>query len=339
VNVSDAPVIPIVLATDSRFVPYCSVTISSIIANASPEREYRIYVFHEGLPAAEQAIFETMSTVNIRIDCLDASAHIRPDVMYAAGSAYPRSIYFRLFIPEMLPMFEKVLYLDSDVVAATDVAELWETDITGAIVGAVRDCPHNKEQLANFRTLGLADEKYFNSGVLLVNCQAFKDERIKEKCCGLLSRYRDLHMPDQDALNLFCMDKVVYLPMRWNLMVNYARKPLHVRDAEKYGAEFDEGMDKPGIIHFSGDRKPLLANYLKHDNIFWQYAAGSPLFPKMFREWNAAEKRILFPGELFKIIDAIVATGQSGWRGLLSTFWFMVRSRIHFLRRLRERKR
>lgn len=105
----------------------------------------------------------------------------------------------------------------------------------------------------------------------------------KEKCYQFLSEYQDLILPDQDALNLFCMDKVVYLSIRWNLMVNYAREPRYLHIKSSYFRLIEDGISQPGILHYSGYRKSLKSNYLNYDSIFWRYAVRSPRFTKMFR--------------------------------------------------------
>ena len=49
--------------------------------------------------------------------------------------------YYRLFIPLILPQYEKVLYLDSDMIILADVADLYNENISGFPVGAALDVP------------------------------------------------------------------------------------------------------------------------------------------------------------------------------------------------------
>lgn len=334
---NNAQIIPIVLATDSKFAPYCSVAICSLISNASPEREYYVYVFQDSLSGSDITILEEMSTENVQVRCLDVSGHVRPDLMYESD-IYPRPIYFRLFIPELLPQFEKVIYLDSDVVVVSDVAELWEIDMKEMVIGAVQDIQHRKRQKEVSAQLGMNAWKYFNSGVLLINCRAFREEQIKERCFYLLANHKKFLLPDQDALNLACLNKVYYLPARWNLLTYYGRQPYYIRKNGPYNRFYKEAQANPGILHYAGGYKPFESSYLGINSVFWRYAAGSPWFLSIFTEWIENDKKRLFPQELCDMSRDIMSTGQCGWRGFLEIFDVALRSRIAYLYRQRRKK-
>ena len=47
--------------------------------------------------------------------------------------------YYRLIIPEIMPDYHKILYLDCDMVVDCDVADLYEENLNGMIVGASKD--------------------------------------------------------------------------------------------------------------------------------------------------------------------------------------------------------
>lgn len=325
-------IIPVVLATDGKFAPYCSVTICSILENASPKRDYHIYIFQDSLSKEDIAALEGQSSENVKVRCIDVSEHIRRELMYESDK-YPRPIYFRLFIPTLLPQYEKVIYLDSDVVVTRDIGELWETELSGMIMAAVQDSPHIKQQRANLEKLGLDDSRYFNSGVLLIDCHAFMEAGIKESCYAVLKQYPDLQLPDQDTLNLVCKEKVLFLPVRWNIMTNYARQPARKRKKESYNTAFQEALESPCVFHFAGDYKPYNASYLGLNCFFWKYAAKSPWFMTLFEEWLAYDKKIMYPQELYHMIRDIMSTGQCGWRGFFNAFLIGFRARFGYLSR------
>lgn len=330
-------IIPVVLATDKKYAPYCSVTICSLMENASLEREYRIYVFHDGLPDADIAGLEGMSTENVLVRCLNVSAHVCPELMYESD-AYPRPIYFRLLIPEILPQYDKVIYLDSDVVAVTDIALLWETDLNGMVIGAVQDLQHRKRQKETTAQLGMDAYKYFNSGVLLINCRAFKEERIKEKCYHLLGNHEKFFLPDQDTLNMACLDRVLYLHTRWNLMTGFGMLPYYTRKRGPYNKAYNEAIANPGILHYAGGYKPDNAAYMGINSRFWHYAVGSPWFMSIFTSWIERDDKKMYPQELFDMSRDIMMTGQCGWEGFLAAFGVAFRSRIRYLYRQRRQK-
>lgn len=331
-------IIPIVLATDGKFAPYTSVAICSIIENASLECEYYIYVFHSSLSDNDISVFAGMSTANVSVHCMDVSEYILPEIMYES-KMYPRPIYFRLFIPELLPQYEKVIYLDSDVVVVSDIVKLWETDLNGMVIGAVRDSPHNKEQKAIIESFGIDDRNYFNSGVLLINCRAFAEEHMKEKSYDTLSKHKNLWLPDQDTLNLVCKNRVYHLPLRWNIMTNFTQQPIYIRIREPYNKLFAAALDNPGIFHYAGGYKPHNASYLGLNSYFWHYAAKSPYFLEIFNEWMNFSKNVLTLQELNNMLRDIMATGKCGWRGFFAAFGVGFCSRVGYLCRKREQKK
>lgn len=326
----NAQAIPVVLASDRKFAPYCSVAVSSLIINASPKREYHVYIFHENLTDSDISVLEGMSTDNVRVVCLNVSEHVRVDLMYETPM-YPRPIYYRLLIPEMLPQYDKVIYLDGDVVAVTDIAALWETDLKGMLIGAVQDLQHRKRQKETKAQLGMDARNYFNSGVLLIDCRSFQAERIKEKCYHLLENREKFKLPDQDALNLSCLGRVLYLPIRWNLMTNFGRLPYYVRKRGPYNRIYEEALAEPGILHYAGGYKPFYASYMGINSVFWKYAVDSPWFKQIFADWIDFDRKMLFPQDLYEMSRDIMATGQCGWEGLFSAFAVALRSRLRYL--------
>ena len=49
------------------------------------------------------------------------------------------TIFFRLFIADMFPEYDKGIYLDSDIVVPGDISELYNIDLGNNIIGASRD--------------------------------------------------------------------------------------------------------------------------------------------------------------------------------------------------------
>lgn len=47
--------------------------------------------------------------------------------------------YYRLIIPEIMPDYEKVLYLDADMVTDADLAHLYDIDISRYMIAAAKD--------------------------------------------------------------------------------------------------------------------------------------------------------------------------------------------------------
>ena len=46
-------------------------------------------------------------------------------------------MWYRIFLPELLPDVDRVLYLDADTIAVDSLAPLWEIDLDDSYLGAV----------------------------------------------------------------------------------------------------------------------------------------------------------------------------------------------------------
>lgn len=120
---------------------------------------------------------------------------------------------------------DKVLYLDADTIVTDSLLPVWETDMTGKWVGWV------SEERAHYRPYG---DKYFNAGVLLMNLEQMRKDKVAEQLLDLLNTEK-LKYYEQDALNkLTDQSHYVELPLRYN-------------------EAFCTGLTKnPAIVHYAG---------------------------------------------------------------------------------------
>lgn len=167
------------------------------------------------------------------------------------------SAYGRLFIDEMLPKeVKRVLYLDCDTIVCDSLKELWQTNLKGNIVGGVQDTVGKRAK----EKLGISDvDKYFNSGVLLVDLEAWRKKKIGEKCLGLIDKYEGaVYHHDQGVLNSVLKEEKYILPMRYNTItvhyffnMNQIRKYYHENASFYSETEIAEAKEKPAILHFT----------------------------------------------------------------------------------------
>ncbi len=120
------------------------------------------------------------------------------------SSGYTPYMFLRLFLDRIEGMPSKMLYLDADVMALADIAELYDIDVNDVELAAVLD------KVGHF----WITEQYFNSGVLLLNLDKIRESGLFKKCVDFC-RERKLIMCDQSALNKFVTDKKI-LPYKYN---------------------------------------------------------------------------------------------------------------------------
>ena len=161
-----------------------------------------------------------------------------------------RVTYARLLIPWVLPVtVSRVLYLDCDLLVLDDLEPVWETDLEGAVLGAVvdgmADC-----KLCDPRFEGVPQVRdYFNAGVMLIDVQRWREERISERALEYLTRNPRSPYSDQDALNVACDNQWKRLDSHWNFQNHYNRRVSAIRP-----------KDRPGIVHFVTNSKPWISS-------------------------------------------------------------------------------
>ncbi len=157
--------------------------------------------------------------------------------------------YHRLVLSRFLRTdYGRILYVDSDVfVHGGDFQRLFEVDMGGHPIAAVRDIPQWKDPKAHVQQLSdldLPNLKYFNSGVMLFDTAAFDDADYLGQCLafGRANKHRMTHQ-DQQLLNCVLQGNWKEISPVWNWM-QPVRSPLL------------ESSLPIAISHFVGRAKP-----------------------------------------------------------------------------------
>ena len=260
--------IPIFFSIDDGYAPFLAVALSSAIKNSSPERNYRAIVLHKGLNAENQGKLASLESANFSIEFYEMNKGLETITdrksNYLRCDYFTLTIYFRLFIPQMFPEFDKGIYIDSDVVVLGDLAELYDTELGENYIGACQDksvveVPPLAKYMEEY--IGVDRNEYINSGVLLMNLKLLREKRFDEHFLDLLNTYHfDSIAPDQDYINAICNGKIKYLHEAWDTMPNDNTPELE-------GAK---------LIHYNLFSKPWCYDGVQYEKHFWQYAKATP---------------------------------------------------------------
>lgn len=255
-------IIPIYFASDKNYLPYLSVAIKSLIDKANNNDEYRIYILTNDIKIEDISEIKSFEKSNTIVDIADVNEKIESiKNKVALRDYYSVSIYFRLFIPTMFPQYNKAIYLDSDIVLNRDIAEMYNVDIKDNYLGAVLDetVYTNKDFIYYVReALDVTEKQYFNSGVLIMNLNKFRDNNIEDDFYRWVNSYEfGAVAPDQDYLNVTCKDSVVYLDAGWNKM------PM---------GDKEWSDEKVHLIHYNMFMKPWKYENILYEKYFWYYA-------------------------------------------------------------------
>lgn len=271
--------IPIVFATDDNYVPLLSVAIRSILDNACNDNFYMIYILNTELSKDNVDKINKFNCEIMQIEYVNVAERmekINKDKIHLRDY-YTKAIYYRIFIADLFPQYEKILYVDCDVVLLEDISKLYNHSIEDNIFIAVHEETMSiMDVFGNYseKFLGVKRENYFNSGLLLINIQKYVEEKIEEKFINFMHKYKFEVAPDQDYLNYLCKDKVKYVDVGWN------KTPF----SEEINP-FEESNVK--LVHFKLNFKPWLYYGVRYEDYFWKYAKKTPYYNQLLSMRNS----------------------------------------------------
>jgi lipopolysaccharide biosynthesis glycosyltransferase len=184
-----------------------------------------------------------------------------------------KATWYRIFVPDLLPAVDRLLFLDADTVVLDALAPLWETDLGVNYVGAVSNV-FQPDHLYRPAELGFdRPQDYFNAGVLLMDLNRMR----QDGCVPSMTAYgrrsaTNLAFRDQDVLNVVLRGRRLALHPRWNCMNSILRFPW---SSYVFGVTAtEEARAAPAIRHFEGpsinkpwhllSEAPLRERYFEH---------------------------------------------------------------------------
>ena len=270
----------IALCTDEKYSFPCGVCITSILEN-NKEEECNIYILTEGLEPQTIEKFRSLERkYNQRIIIKRVDSCIFSNLKIC--NRFPKSIYFRFMLPELIDHEKKILYFDCDIIVTGSLKDLWETEISEYACGVVEDQKSDDITIQN--RLGLYKD-YFNSGVLLINLEYWREKDIANKLIEFIHQNPDICLyPDQDALNYVLCDRVKFLDYKYNYQELFYQPKEHILLHKNKWEKLDLAGSTPTIMHYTGCIKPWVkACPHPYKELFIKYQAISPWKDKKIR--------------------------------------------------------
>lgn len=287
--------IPVVLAANQNYVPILYTCVQSIVNHATDSNSYEIYVFHTDINSESQAIFKkNLQRENLNITFINVARKVS-GYRLEAKEHITTETFYRFLILDILAVYPKVLYLDSDMIIRRDVAELYHLDLGDNLIGAALDpdfagqCNGADVETRRYceRVLKLKDPfKYFQAGVLLLNV-AELNKTVTVKQLFDMSDTGIYKYSDQDILNVICEDRVTYIDMSWNMLTDCDHYRWHhvIKFAPRYIMDaYEESRKHPYVIHYAGFLKPWMKPDEDFTYEFWKVARDTPYYEKILSD-------------------------------------------------------
>lgn len=250
--------ISVVLITDNNYVVPTAVTIESILRNAKSVVE--IYVLGVEISEKNKTYLEKAGAKVIETNVqLPQFTGTHPHVSAAA--------LLKFDLPNIFGKYDKILYLDTDMIILHDLAELFNTNLKTHYAAVVKDMAGTREGHA--KRIGHRD--YFNSGMMLLNLKQMREDNISKQLVEYKMTQDSGHFMDQDCLNVVFAENVIYVSPIYNWMAPNQLQYTATQVKNFYGLDFEPTLENAVIVHLTNRQK--VWNYVSawgHD-LWMQY--------------------------------------------------------------------
>ncbi|MBD8071094.1 hypothetical protein F7888_19405 [Bacillus sp. PS06] len=285
----------ILIYGDESYVKHAGVLCMSIALNATEKNNYNIYFCYTGKECdTSLAIIkrDLSKFKNISIRFIEITEHLNADIKSKSNKSYiSENIYAKLYIFKQIPSkLNKILFLDSDTIALRDIYDLYNMDVSDVLLAARGESQtfvkyYGAEDKVNI--LGLSNmEQYFNSGVMLVNLEKWREEFVSERTIQfLVENGSDIYLHDQDGLNSIIQGNWMKLPHEWH---PHPHSLNNIFTTGGLCAQLTDGdlarMKLAGLAHFLGREKPWRAGCKSPWKKEYLYYLSKTSFNQLFED-------------------------------------------------------
>ncbi len=259
------------LACNDAYTEYAMVVIFSIYENRNPHRTYEIKLFANGITDENTKRIKNLTSHNFNVQIYDVTKELQSLTSQGLLPHISIDTYIRFFIIDRLQEYNRILYLDIDMIVCSDVGELFDLDLKNKAIGASTDTPLVKgyadDDTLNFaghnikfreyfdNTLKLTKpDNYFQAGTLLIDVPKTIEKLPLYKALNLIEK--QFILADQDILNYVFNDDMLLIDKSWNAIAKQSK-----RSYKDYK-----------IMHFAGPTKPWRKPKTRFANVWWSYA-------------------------------------------------------------------
>ncbi len=234
---------------DSKYTEQLAVSICSILKNADTRDNLNFYILDGGISEQDKLNIDILKNIKdfniqyIKINRDDFSAYPMLKNYNEKFKDYHVTVptYFRFKLPELLPDINKILYLDCDVIVRTSLNDLYNEGIENNSALMVLDV----EAENNAQRLGL--NKYYNAGVMLINLEFWRNNKVEESVLNYIQNNREkILWQDQDIINVILNESIKEVSEKWNFQYF------------SYNEITPEKLSEADIVHLSGRFKPWI---------------------------------------------------------------------------------
>ncbi|XP_010551819.1 PREDICTED: probable galacturonosyltransferase 13 isoform X1 [Tarenaya hassleriana] len=184
--------------------------------------------------------------------------------------------HLRIYLPELFPNLEKVVFLDDDVVVQRDLSPLWDIDLNGKVNGAVETCRGEDQWVMSKRF-----RNYFNFshpivvkyldpeecawayGMNIFDLRAWRKTNIRETYHSWFKENL------KSGLTMWKLGTLPPALIAFRGHVHPIEPSWHMLGLGYQNKTNVEDIKKAAVIHYNGQSKPWLEIGFEHLRPFW----------------------------------------------------------------------
>lgn len=278
----------IVFCISENYLIFLETAIASILANAASNDEFNFIIFSEWISNNAKNNIENLQKIkNFKITYIDVDLEKELPDFKTTDIWTSKLCYLRIKVPLILSNlgfeYERILYLDADIIVHQSLTELYNMSLDKYAIGAVAS-PITDEELHHFNELALNKKhNYFYSGLLLFDTKKYIENQYYEKACAIsINQEKGFYWPDMDLLNLiFQINNYKKLKPKFSINPLFNHEPLtynlqtyfKIYNGIYSNEDIKEAFYKPIIWQLAGGAKPnSRSSNLKTVLKFYKYA-------------------------------------------------------------------
>jgi len=191
---------------DERYLPFLKVSMASI-------KRYN-----------KDVKFVILSKDNFKVEGADVYT-IQPDrnlFKFREIDRMREGVYYKFYLTQ-LP-FDKILYIDCDVICQRPLKNLWETDCPFI-------CATESHSYGKVQSQELGVKKYALTGMMLMNLKKLREVNFTQRCLERLAK-ENPRFHDETIINLEFNDKIKFVDVKYNYCKDRAYdNPIKESDA------------------------------------------------------------------------------------------------------------
>lgn len=265
-------IIPVALISDDNFIMPTCVAITSLIRNKAPDTFYEIYIIMAECREESEKRIKMLESDGCALHLLRVSLDKYASIKQLAHIS--RACLLKFDLCDLIPAYDKIIYLDGDVIVRGDLSELYNVDLKGSYAAGVKEMESMLEEKGNV-----------NAGILVFNAKRIRDEKLSVPLRETRISLGDRGSMDQQTFNIVTGKDYQYLPVKYNCvigkLIGKQRIPEYTvkRINQLYKTDYrtvDEVIEDAVIFHFATGNKPWIFTFNPGAEEWYSYYLQSP---------------------------------------------------------------